>query len=383
MDGSATGDSAFFRDVFNDLPDPRTGPNVIHKLHDLIVLAICGILCGADSWTEIEEWSEARFEFYKTFLDLPGGVPSHDTFGRVFGMLDPDAFERCFIAWTQGVAAAGNLVAIDGKSLRRSFEHAWDKSGMAHMVSAFASANRMVLAQTACLGKGQELEAIVRLLGLIDLKGAVVTIDAMGCQKQIAQIIAENQGDYVLAVKENQPTLHTQVKGLLDEMILENFAGVEHGFVETRDDAHGRIETRKVWVTDQIASLACREDWAGLSSVAVVESTRQDLGDLSGKITTERRYFISSLKGCDAKRMAGAVRGHWGIENSLHWVLDMTFREDERRIRKDHGAENFSRLCRIALNQLKKETSKKRRSLRVKRKLAGWSNDYLMKLLTL
>lgn len=383
MDGSATGDSAFFHHVFNDLPDPRTGPNVVHKLHDLIVLGICGILCGADSWVEIEEWSEARFEFYQTFLDLPGGVPSHDTFGRVFARLDPDAFERCFIAWTQGLSGDGSLVSIDGKSLRRSFEHAWDKSGMAHMVSAFASANRMVLAQTACLGKGQELEAIVRLLGLIDLKGAVVTIDAIGCQKQIAQIITEKQGDYVLAVKENQPTLHAAVKGLLDELILENFAGVEHGFVQTHDDNHGRIETRKVWVTDQIDSLACREDWAELSSVAVVESTRQDLGDMSGKITTERRYFISSLKGCHANRLAVAVRGHWGIENSLHWVLDMTFREDERRIRKDHGAENFSRLCRIALNQLKKETSKKGRSLRVKRKLAGWTNDYLVKLLTL
>lgn len=382
MDGSATGDSlrAFF-----DLPDPRTGPNVIHKLHDLIVLAICGILCGADSWVEIEEWSEARFEFYKTFLDLPGGVPSHDTFGRVFARLEPDAFERCFIAWTQGLSssAQGKLVSIDGKSLRRSFEHAWDKSGMAHMVSAFASANRMVLAQTACGGKGREIEAIVKLLGLIDLTGAVVTIDAIGCQKQIARIITEKQGDYVLAVKENQPTLHTQVKHLLDELILENFAGVEHGFVQTEDDNHGRIETRRVWVCDRVEPLACRSEWAGLSSVAVVESVRQDLGDVSGKVTTERRYFISSLSGCDAKRMAAAVRGHWAIENSLHWVLDMTFREDERRIRRGHGAENFSRLCRIAVNQLKKETSKKGRSLRVKRKLAGWSNDYLLKLLAL
>ena len=385
MDGSATGDSLRWRDAFADLPDPRTGPNVIHKLHDLIVLAICGILCGADSWVEVEEWSEARFEFYRTFLDLSGGVPSHDTFGRVFSRLDPDAFERCFIAWTVGVSAesGGRLVALDGKSLRRSFERAWDKSGMAHLVSAFASANRMVLAQTACVGKGHEIEAIVKLLGLIDVKEAVVTIDAIGCQKRIAEIITEKQGDYVLAVKENQPTLHAQVKHHLDELVLEGFAGVEHGFVETHDDNHGRIETRRVWVTDQVQSLSCRDEWAGLSSVAVVESVRQDLGDLSGKVTKERRYFISSLKGCDARRMGLAVRGHWGIENSLHWVLDVTFREDERRIRKGHGAENFSRLCRVALNQLKKETSKKGRSIRVKRKLAGWSNDYLLRLLTL
>lgn len=383
MDGSATGDSTYFYNVFADLPDPRTGPNAICKLHDLIVLVICAILCGADSWVEVEEWSAARFEFYKMFLDLPGGVPSHDTFGRVFSRLDPDAFERCFIAWTSGLSQGGKLVAIDGKSLRRSFEHAWDKGGMTHIVSAFASANRMVLAQTACLGKGHEIEAIVKLLGLIDLKGAVVTIDAIGCQKQTARIITEKQADYVLAVKENQKTLHTQVKGFLDELILEDFAGVGHGFVETKDDNHGRIETRKVWVTDQVQWVACRGDWAGLSSVAVVESTRQDLGDISGKITTERRYFISSLKGCDAQQMATAIRGHWASENSLHWVLDMTFREDERRIRKNHGAENFSRPCRIATNQLRKETSKKGRSMRVKRKLSAWSDNYMLKVLQL
>lgn len=381
MDGIATGDVLR---AFDDLPDPR-GSNAIHKLHDLIVLAVCAVLCGADSWVEVEEWSEARFEFYKTFLDLPGGVPSHDTFGRVFSRIDPDAFEKCFIAWTGGArqASGGKLVAIDGKSLRRSFERAWDKSGMAHLVSAFASENRIVLAQAACVGKGKEIEAIVKLLGLIDVKEAVVTIDAIGCQKQIAGIITQKQGDYVLAVKQNQPTLHETVSRHLDELALEKFQGVAHGFVETHEDDHGRIETRRTWVTDQVDSLACLKAWPGASSVAMVESVRQNLGDILGTVTTERRYFISSLKGNDAARMASAVRGHWSVENSLHWVLDMTFREDERRIRKGHGAENFSRLSRIALNQLKKETSKKGRSLRVKRKLAGWSNDYLVKLLTL
>ena len=373
---------------FADLPDPRA-PNVVHRLHDILVVALCAVICGADGWAEVEVFGRSKLPWFKTFLDLPGGIPSHDTFGRVFARLDPDAFERCFVAWTSAVAqtSGGRLVSIDGKSIRRSFEHAWDKSGMAHLVSAFVDANRMVFAQAAVSGKSNELEAIPRVLALLDLHGATVTIDAIGCQRDVAGQIVAGGGDYVLAVKENQPTLHAKVKALLDEAILGRFDGMSHGYRERTDAAggHGRIETRRAWVTDEVHWLgeALLAQWPGLAggSVGVVESVRQDLGDLTGRVTSERRYFISSRAGTDAAAFADAVRGHWSIENRLHWQLDVSFREDERRIRKGHGAENYSRLCRLALNLLKRDQTVKI-GIHGKRLKAGWDEHYLLRLLT-
>lgn len=378
MDAQATGDFARF---FDDLPDPR-GPNLIHKLPDILVIAICAVICGADGWAEVELFGKSKREWFRTFLDLPGGIPSHDTFGRLFARLDPEALERCFMAWTAALAGTtgGKLVALDGKSLRRSFEHAWDKSGMTHLVGAFVAENEMVFGQLAVEDKSNEIEAIPRLLALLDLTDATVTIDAIGCQKEIARQITEGGGDYVLGLKENQKTLHGKVRLLLDEAILDGFAGMSHGVFEQTDGDHGRIETRRVWVTDEVYHLRGIGDWPKLASVAVVESRRQDLSDAEGKVSVERRYYISSLQGVDARRMAQVIRSHWGIENKLHWQLDISFREDERRIRKGHGAENHSRLCRLALNLLKRDKTTKA-GLHGKRLKAGWDHDYLLKLL--
>ena len=384
MDAQATG--GFLR-FFDELPDPRAS-NHVHRLGDLFAIAICAVICGADSWVDVAMFGQSKRAWLSTFLDLERGVPSHDTFGRVFARIHPDAFERCFSNWMASLKVQGQrLIAIDGKSIRRSFEHAWDKSGMVHLVSAFAQTNHMVFAQVAtknCGGedRSNEIEAIPRLLELLDLgEGDVVTIDAIGCQKQIAEQIAlKKDADYVLAVKGNQPTLHEKVKRLLEEAVLENFAGMPHDFSETIDGDHGRIETRRVWMTDQVQHLgeAILAQWPALSSVALVESTREMPGSRS---VVERRYFISSLQDVDAAKMATCIRGHWGIENRLHWQLDVSFGEDQRRVRKDHGPENFSRLCRMSLNLLKSDKSLKV-GIKAKRLRAGWDEPYLLKLLT-
>lgn len=375
MEAQATGGILRF---FEDLPDPRAC-NRIHKLTDMLVIAICAVICGADGWEDVALFGRAKHKWFQTFLDLPAGIPSHDTFGRVFARLDPDAFEECFVAWISSLAAfsGGQLIAIDGKAIRRSFEHAWDKSGMAHLVSAFVGTNQMVFGQCKVDDKSNEIKAIPRLLELIDIKGATVTIDAMGCQKDIAERIVNKGGDYVLAVKENQPTLHAKVRGLMQEARQEDLAGWAGDVFEQTDGGHGRIETRKVWCTSEVQWLGeVAHEWPGLRSVVMVEARRQESGKASG---TECRYYISTRDGRDARSMGESVRGHWGIENRLHWLLDVVFQEDQSRIRKGHGAENFSRLRRIALNLLRREKASKA-SIRGKRKLAGWDNDFLLKL---
>lgn len=387
MDGQASGRccaealGGFLR-FFNDIPDPR-GCNAIHSLTDILVLAFCAVMCGAQGWVDVEMFGKSKLSWFKTFLELPSGIPSHDTFGRVFAVLDPEAFERCFIAWMSSLVSlgGGKLIAIDGKSIRRSFEHAWDKSGMTHLVSAFVAANQMVFSQLAVKDKENEITGIPKLLELLDLAGSVVSIDAMGCQRQIARQIVEAQGDYLLAVKDNQPTLHHQVRTLLDELIIEcktaPSTAIAHGFIQTVDGDHGRIETRRLWVSDQVQWIKLDEPWPGLNSVAVVESLRE----INGKTSTERRYFISSIKGNDASMMLQRTRGHWSVENNLHWQLDVSFREDEKRIRIGHGPENFSRLCRLALNRLKADKTTKA-SIHTKRLKAAWDDYYLFKLLT-
>jgi predicted transposase YbfD/YdcC len=364
---------------FEDLPDPR-GVNTLHSLTDMIIIAICAVICGADGWVQIEQFGEAKRKFFASFLDLPHGIPSHDTFGRVFARLDPAAFERCFTRWTQALAqTAGKLVSIDGKAIRRSFLHAWDKSGMVHLVSAFVSQNRLVFGQLAVDEKSNEIKAIPKLLELLDLKGATVTIDAMGCQTDIAERIVKAGGDYCLAVKDNQPTLHQKVKALMDEGILDGFADMSHDFHEEVDGNHGRIERRRVWCTNEVQWLGeLQKDWSGLGLLVAVESRRE----VGGKVSEERRYYISSRSKATAAQMAEAIRGHWGIENQLHWSLDVSFGEDDSRIRKGHGAENYSRLCRIALNRLQQESTKKV-GIKTKRKIAGWDHDYLLSLLAL
>jgi len=382
--------AAGFLRFFGDLPDPR-GRNKIHQLDDMIVIAVMAVICGADSWAEVALFGRSKQKWLATFLSLPGGIPSHDTFTRVFSLLVPDEFERCFMAWMAALAehSGGKLIAIDGKSIRRSFAHAWDKSGMAHMVSALVSqgGNRLVFGQVAVEDKSNEITAIPKLLELMDLKGAVITIDAMGTQREVAGKVVKGGGDYVLPVKDNQPALRQKVGALLDEAALGGIEGLNVGLFEQTQEHHGRRETRRVWLVDDVSCLGKRllDLWPGLGtgSLAMVERERQDLGDMTGKKTVERHYYISSLKGSSheaAEAMAGYIRGHWSVENNLHWQLDVSFNEDQRRIRRGHGAQNFSRLCRIALNLLKREQSVKI-GIKGKRLNAGWDHDYLLRLI--
>lgn len=366
---------------FGSLPDPRRTQGRRHSLTDLLVIAVTAVICAADSWADVAEFGRAKLKWFKTFLELPHGIASQDTFERVFARLDPEAFERCFVAWTQALAAtsSGWLIAIDGKRIRRSFSHAWEQSSAIHLVSAFVAANALVFSQWAVAESGNEIGTIPKLLQLLDLQGATVTIDAIGCHTAIAQQIVAAGGDYVLAVKDNQLALAQRLRADVDDLVRKNFEGVPHDFHETVDGDHGRIERRRGWTTGQIDWLGSeRQRWAGLRSVAVVESHRVVPG--RGE-STERRYFISSLDGTDARRLAAAVRGHWNVENQLHYVLDVSFGEDQSRVRKGHAAENLSRIRRIALNLLRRETTRKR-GIKGKRLIAAWDHDYLLKLLT-
>lgn len=376
MDAQATGD---ILRAFKTLPEPRRH-NYRYPLMDILTIALFAVICGADGWADVAAYGKSKEAWLRTFLELPHGIPSHDTFGRVFAKLNPEAFERCFQDWISAVVklGRGKLVAIDGKSLRRSFTKGWEKSGMAHMVSAFVEANHMVFAQVKTEGKGKELSAIEKLLDLLDLQGAVVTIDAIGCNKNIVEKILAAKADYILQVKENQPTLHAQIQTLMKEALRENFAGFTYDTAQSIDGDHGRIETRKVWVLWDVQHLGpIAKDWPGLKSLVMVERTRE----VNGTTSCELHYYIASLnRRHKAAAFLSYIRGHWSIENNLHWQLDVSFNEDQRRIRKDHGAENFSRLCRISLNLLQHETTRKR-GIAGKRKICGWNNDYLLKVI--
>ena len=389
MEATANGGVLRF---FREWPDPRTGRCVTHKLHELITIAILAVICGADGWTQVALWGKCKRKWLATFLDLPGDIASHDTFSRVFAKLDPDAFERCFLAWMASVVqlSQGRLVAIDGKSVRRSFQRGWDKGGMAHLLSAFVSQgdNRLAFSQAAVAEKSNEIGAIPGLLELLDLRGAMVTLDAIGCQREIAGKIIVGGGNYLLPVKDNQPTLLSKVSGLMDDLVLDHAKAPEQtrvGYHEQTERGHGRVETRRVWVSDDLQWLGedLPQAWPGLAggSIALFERVRQDLGDFSGKTSVERQYYICSAGGLDAGAIARYGRGHWSVENNLHWQLDVSFDEDQRRIRKGHGAENYSRLSRIALNLLKRDTSIKA-GIKAKRLNAGWDHDYLLRLIS-
>jgi len=374
---------------FQMIPDSRAA-NARHLMSDILSIAILAVLCGSESWAAVEFWGQGNLDWLSTFLELPHGIPSHDTFDRVFAMLDPLEFEKCFNQWVAALAqnSSGLFLAVDGKTLRHSWKHAWSKTPV-HLVSAFVSQNKLVLGQIATQSKSNEITAIPKLLAMLNLAGMTVTIDAMGCQREIAGQIIEQKGHSLLAVKDNQPMLHQKVKSLLDEGILDDFKGIRHGYCQETDDNHGRIETRRVWVTNEVHWLGkdLLEQWPGLASVIVVESMRQDLGDLSGRVTTERRYYIGSHSGVDAEHVAQGIRQHWGIENGLHWCLDMAMREDECRLRVEHGAENFSRLRRIALNKLKRWQPRKsngkplKAGIRIKQQACGWSRKFLLEAL--
>src|SRR3990172_1341865 len=361
---------------FKDIEDPRIERGKLHNLIDIITIAICAVICGADTWEDIELYGETKHEWLKQFLELPNGIPSHDTFGRVFSIISPVEFQRSFLNWIKAISESieREVVAIDGKTSRRSYDKSKGK-GAIHMVSAWATANRVVLGQVKTEDKSNEITAIPELLDILALNGCIVTIDAMGCQKNISAKIIEKGADYVLALKGNQGILHEDIKLFFQDAKETSFKDIHHDFYETIDGDHGRIETRRYSIVSDIEWLEGKADWKEIKSIGMVESERE-IGD---KVTKETRYYISSLPS-NAKLFGDAVRKHWGIENSLHWVLDVVFREDECRIRKGHAAENFAVLRHIALNLIREEKSIKR-GAKGKRLKAGWDNDYLSKIL--
>ncbi len=344
---------------------------------DILVISICGFICGIDNWVELEEFGEIKKDWFKEFLELPNGIPSHDTFGRFYAALDPIEFSRCFTRWVQAIAEVteGEVVAVDGKTLRRSFDRASKKAAI-HMVSAWASKTGLVLGQVKTDDESNEIPAIPKLLEILRLEGCIVTVDAIGAQKEVVKAIVDKGAHYVISLKKNQPTLHAAVEGYFAEACADRFQFTKHAYTETLEKEHGRLETRKYWVTNQLGALRERVGWAGLTSIGMVESTR----DIDGKVSQETRYFISSLEGDNAETFARAVRSHWTVENNLHWVLDVAFDEDRSRVRKDNAPENMAMLRHAALNLLKADTSNKV-GIKTRRKMAGWSNEYLAHLL--
>lgn len=362
--------------------DPRRQhPTTLHSLEAIITITILATICGAHNWVEIEQWGHAHHQWLSEFLDLQHGIPSHDTFGRVFALLEPTKLQQAFMAWMSALAdLAEEVIAIDGKTIRRSLDRA-DGKGAIHVVSAWASTHELVLAQFKVDDKSNEITALPELLALLNLQGHVVTIDAMGCQVEIARQIVAQGGDYVLSLKENQPGLHRDCTELfewlrgphpLDEAVVL-------GYDAQVDGGHGRIETRKVWCTEMLAGLASCERWPGLATFVMVESSRQGADQAS----TERRYYMSSLPGTtdnDAKRFNGVIRTHWEIENRVHWVLDVAMGEDVNRTRQGESAQNLALIRKLALNLLRRETAVQA-GIAAKQKRAGWDHNYLIKIL--
>lgn len=359
--------------VFKDTRIDRTK---YHELIDVLVIALCTILCGGEGFNEMEDFGHAKIDWFQTFLKLPNGIPSHDTFNRVISALDPKQFMEVFIDWVADFRKTINkeIIALDGKALRRSIKAG---QSLPYIVSAWSKSNGLVLGQIKVEEKSNEITAVPKLLKVLELSGCIVTLDAMGCQKKIARDIKKAKADYVLALKGNHGIAHEEVRDYFKDA-LEN-APQELQSCETIEKGHGRIETRTCWVTQNLDWFQDRLEWDGLTSFVMVEAKRE----LPGKEpTSERRYYLSSLKD-DARQHLAAVRDHWGVENQCHWVLDVQFGEDQCRARTGNAAENLAALRRLSLNILKQENSKKGRSLRIKQKTAGWDNPYLMKLLAL
>lgn len=363
---------------FGRLYDGRVQGRCDHKLIDIIIIAVCGMITGAESWVEVETFGREREAWLATLLELPNGIPSHDTIGRVFAALDAEAFQECFTHWVETVyrVTKGQVVAIDGKTARRSHDKTIGKDAI-HMVSAWASTNGIVLGQRKVDDKSNEITAIPELLRVLDVAGCIVTIDAMGCQKKIAQTIRDEKADYVLSVKDNQAKLHQDIQDWFAYGDQVNFENMESSYYETIDKGHGRIEIRRCWVvSDQLAFEHIRhhDGWAGLQSIVRVQRERRQ----AENIQLETAFYISSLAN-DAQAILEATRSHWGIENSLHWVLDVTFREDEARVRRGNSPQNMTVLRHLTLNILKKDKSKG--SLRTKRYKAALNTTFLEQLL--
>lgn len=359
------------------IPDPRIERSKRHSLQDIMAIAICGMICGADDWVSIEEFGRAKESWFRTFLDLPNGIPSHDTFGRVFAALSPDAFANFFAGWVRDIAELtdGEVVAIDGKTVRRSFDRASSRTAI-HMVNAWATQSGLALGHVVTDEKSNEITAVPKLLEMLQLKGCIVTLDAMGCQKEIAGRIVAQGADYVLQVKANQPQLHMELEAYFAQALKHEFAGVPHDVHETSERAHGRRETRRTYCTSDLGALSTASEWPGLRSIVMRELEREQ----DGKKSVERHYCISSLRGKVAGKIARAARDHWGVENNLHWVLDIAFREDESRARMKNAAQNLATLRQLALNLLKSEKTAKI-GVKNKRLKAGWDEPYLLRVL--
>ena len=362
-------------ELVKDIKDPRIERRKRHLLVDIIIIAIAAVICGADNWNEIERFGKAKLEWFKTFLKLPNGIPSHDTFNRLFSLLQPEYIEDNMIeVFKKQIEVTREHIAIDGKTVRRSHDKKNDISAI-HIVSAWLSKTGISLGQVKVDDKSNEITAIPDLLDKLDIKHSIISIDAMGTQKKIAEKIIDNGGDYVLSLKENHPILYNEVESFFQTKLKTNFKGQPHKYVTTQDKGHGRLEIRDYWMVSNIDFLTQKDEWKGISSIGMVRSQIT----INNETTTSYRYYISSLNNAPIL-FGNSVRNHWNIETSCHWVLDVAFREDESRTRKGHSAENFASLRKIALNLLKNEKSITI-GVKGKRLNAGWDENYLLKVL--
>jgi predicted transposase YbfD/YdcC len=360
-------------DCFSDLPDPRQQGKVVYPLGEVLLLCLLAVLAGAETFADIARFGEKKLSLLRRFLPFRDGTPAHDHLGDIFAVLDAEAFQSCFVSWVASLSGTpADVIAIDGKTSRRSYQKKGAKEAI-HMVSAFATRQRLVLGQTKVAEKSNEIIAIPKLLDMLEIEGAIVTLDAMGCQREIAKKIVDKKADYVLALKGNQGSLREDVELFAAEQKANGFKDTKVSRHETVDGDHGRIETRAYTVIHDIAWLQDRHDWPGLKSVVMVESTRE-IGD---KIEREIRFYITSLV-LAAHLIGPVIRSHWAVENSLHWVLDMIFRDDECRVRKDHAPANFTTLKHMAHNLMRLAPGKD--SLRLKRKVAAWDDEFLVSL---
>lgn len=373
-DSGVLGEAIVFLDYFKDLPDPRQRGKVLYPLDEVLLLCLLAVLAGSEAITDIARFGEKKLDLLRRFRPFRDGTPAHDHLGDILATLDAEKFQQCFVAWVAALTGApADVIAIDGKTSRRSYQKKGAKEPI-HMVSAFAARQRLVLGQVKVAEKSNEIVAIPKLLDMLAIEGAIVTIDAMGCQREVAKKIIHKKADYLLALKGNQGTLREDVEIFAAEQKASGFKDATVSRHETVDGDHGRIETRTYTAIHDVAWLQERHDWPGLKGVVMVESTRE-IGD---KIERETRFYITSLAWL-ASQLGPVVRSHWAVENSLHWVMDMTFRDDECRVRTDHAPANFTTIKHMALNLIRKAPGKD--SFRLKRKVAAWDDEFLASLI--
>jgi predicted transposase YbfD/YdcC len=370
----ALGEAVVFLSHFRDFPDPRQRGKVVYPLDEILLLCLLGVLAGSETIVDIARFGEKKLALLRRFRRYGNGTPAHDHLGDILASLDGEIFQRCFVAWVASLTGVpGEVIAIDGKTSRRSYQKKGAKQPI-HMVSAFAARQRLVLGQVKVADKSNEIVAIPKLLELLEIEGAIVTIDAMGCQRDIAQQVIDKRADYVLALKGNQGSLREDVELFIAEQKASDFKDTKISRHQTVDGDHGRIEKRTYTAIHDVQWLQQRHDWPGLKGVVMVESSRE----IDGKIERETRFYITSLAWL-AAQLGPVIRSHWAIENGLHWVLDMIFRDDECRLRKDHAPENFVTLKHMAHNLIRRAPGKD--SLRLRRKVAAWDDDYLASLI--